>query len=643
MMQHDDHRLIYRYDGEQVWIEPWGPDAFRIRATKAHVMPSEAWALEEKLFSISSAPQLSIADDGSATITNGNAKACISKRGKITVINSRGRVVLEEYARNRRDLLDAKCSAIEVEAREFKPLRGGDYHLTVRFESLDTDERIFGMGQYQLPHLDLKGLDLELAHRNSQASVPFALSSLGYGILWNNPAIGRVVFGKNTTSFEAYATKALDYWVVVADTPAQIVERYADVAGKAPMMPEHGLGFWQCKLRYETQDQLLEVAEEYRRRELPLDLIVVDFFHWPMQGEWNFDPVYWPDPEMLEQGFLVRTERGVRTNFEFEGQTVYYDPTNPDARQYVWNKAKENYYTKGVKTFWLDQAEPEYSVYDFDNYRYFLGPNLQVGNIYPRDYARTFFDGMRESGQENPVNLLRCAWAGSQKYGALVWSGDIASSWSSFRNQLAAGLNMGIAGLPWWTTDIGGFHGGIPEDESFRELFVRWFQWGTFCPVMRLHGDREPKSGNLSSSSGAPNEVWSYGPAVYEICRKYLLIREQLRSYTRRLMNEAHEKGSPVIRPLFYEFPNDPQCWKLGATQYMYGDAYLCCPVVEKDIRKMKVYLPILESEEQWTSFTEVQSEMRTWEGGSTVEVDCPLELMPVFVRKSRAQMTLER
>ncbi|KAJ0363481.1 hypothetical protein COL154_005627 [Colletotrichum chrysophilum] len=673
MMQHDDHRLIYRYDGEQVWIEPWGPDAFRIRATKAHVMPSEAWALEEKPSSISSAPQLSIADDGSATITNGNAKACISKRGKITVINSSGKVVLEEYARNRRDLLDAKCSAIEVEAREFKPLRGGDYHLTMRFESLDTDERIFGMGQYQLPHLDLKGLDLELAHRNSQASVPFALSSLGYGILWNNPAIGRVVFGKNTTSFEAYATKVLDYWVVVADTPAQIVERYADVAGKAPMMPEHGLGFWQCKLRYETQDGLLEAAEEYRRRELPLDLIVVDFFHWPMQGEWKFDPVYWPDPadamikrlnalgvelmvsiwptvdqrssnfqEMLEQGFLVRTERGVRTNFEFEGQTVYYDPTNPDARRYVWNKAKENYYTKGIKTFWLDQAEPEYSVYDFDNYRYFLGPNLQVGNIYPRDYARTFFDGMRESGQENPVNLLRCAWAGSQKYGALVWSGDIASSWSSFRNQLAAGLNMGIAGLPWWTTDIGGFHGGIPEDESFRELFVRWFQWGTFCPVMRLHGDREPKSGNLSSSSGAPNEVWSYGPAVYEICRKYLLIREQLRSYTRRLMAEAHEKGSPVIRPLFYEFPNDAQCWKLAATQYMYGDAYLCCPVVEKDMRKMKVYLPILESEEQWTSFTDVQSEMRTWEGGSTVEVDCPLELMPVFVRKSRAQMTLE-
>lgn len=138
------------------------------------------------------------------------------------------------------------------------------------------------------------------------------------------------------------------------------------------------------------------------------------------------------------------------------------------------------------------------------------------------------------------MNLLRCAWAGSLKYGALVWSGDIASSFDSMRNQLAAGLNMGIAGIPWWTTDIGGFHGGDPNDPAFRELFVRWFQWGTFCPVMRLHGDREPRqpqfgtTGGASCCSGAANEVWSYGEEVYEICRKYMNIREQMRSYTRK-------------------------------------------------------------------------------------------------------------
>jgi alpha-D-xyloside xylohydrolase len=191
---------------------------------------------------------------------------------------------------------DPKCSALEVEAREFRPNVGGDFKLTARFESLDPKEKLYGMGQYQQPYLDIKGHQLELAHRNSQASVPFLLSSRGYGFLWNNPAIGKAVLGKNIISFEALSTKALDYWIVAGDSPAEIVESYAGVTGKVPMMPEYGLGFWQCKLRYQTQEELLEVAREYKRRELPIDLIVIDFFHWPKQGDWKFDTTYWSDP-----------------------------------------------------------------------------------------------------------------------------------------------------------------------------------------------------------------------------------------------------------------------------------------------------------------------------------------------------------
>jgi alpha-D-xyloside xylohydrolase len=174
----------------------------------------------------------------------------------------------------------------------------GNYRLAARFECVDPDEKIYGMGQYQQPYLNLKGMDLELAHRNSQASVPFAVSSLGYGFLWNNPAVGRATFGKHTMTFEAHSTTTLDYWVVAGEKrrPKDLVEAYAAVTGKVPMMPEYGLGFWQCKLRYQTQEELLEVAREYRRRELPLDVIVCDFFHWPLQGEWRFDPTYWPDP-----------------------------------------------------------------------------------------------------------------------------------------------------------------------------------------------------------------------------------------------------------------------------------------------------------------------------------------------------------
>lgn len=358
-------------------------------------------------------------------------------------------------------------------------------------------------------------------------------------------------------------------------------------------------------------------------KEMKIELMVSI---WPTvdKNSENFD-------EMLEKGLMVRHDRGVRISMEGEGNPIHFDPTNPAAREYVWNKVKQNYYSKGIKTFWLDEAEPEYSVYDFDTFRYHAGTNLSLGNIYPVEYARAFYEGMEAAGQENIVNLLRCAWAGSQKYGALVWSGDIASSWSSFRNQLAAGLNMGIAGIPWWTTDIGGFHGGDPNDEAFRELFVRWFQWGAFCPVMRLHGDREPRqpqygtTGGAHCASGAANEVWSYGEDVYKICEKYLQIRESLREYTRKLMEDAHEKGSPLMRPCFYDFPEDKRCWEVE-TQYMYGEKYLCCPVLNTGQRKMSVYFP---SGQKWKSWDGTQE----YESGKEVEVDCSIDWMPVFVR----------
>jgi alpha-D-xyloside xylohydrolase len=292
MLSSKDGRVVYTYDSEQVWLEAWGHDAIRVRATKTSSMPTENWALLEPS---ENKAEIDVSD-ASATLVNGKIKATITKRGKITIWNSNGKLLLEEYTRHRRDLTDPKCSALEVEAREFKPNIGGDYRLMARFESLDPKEKIYGMGQYQQPFLDVKGSQLELAHRNSQASVPFAVSSRGYGFLWNNPSIGNAIFGKNIMSFEALSTKALDYWVVAGDTPAQIVEAYASATGKVPMMPEYGLGFWQCKLRYQTQDELLEVAREYKRRKLPIDLIVADFFHWPAQGDWKFDKTYWPDP-----------------------------------------------------------------------------------------------------------------------------------------------------------------------------------------------------------------------------------------------------------------------------------------------------------------------------------------------------------
>ncbi len=658
MIRHEKDKIIYHYDAEELWIEPWGKDSVRIRATKSSFIPERKWALLEP-----EPVNCTVrADENGADLVNGKIRVHLTSSGKITIYNQNDKLLLEEYWRNRKDVTDPKCSAVEIEAREFKPNIGGKYHLTVRFESLDREEKIYGMGQYQQPYLNLKGTDLEMAQRNSQASVPFAVSSLGYGVLWNNPGVGRAVFGKNIMSFENYAVEVMDYWVTAGDTPAEIVEAYGRAAGTVPMMPEYGLGFWQCKLRYQTQEELLEVAREYKKRKLPIDVIVIDFFHWPKQGEWKFDPVYWPDPdgmirelkemgielmvsvwptvdresenydEMLEKGYLVRTERGYRTGLDFQGTTVHFDATNPQAGEYVWRKIEKNYYDRGIKIFWLDEAEPEYTVYDFDNYRYYLGTDLEVGNIYPLEYAKIFYEGMKRRGQKNIVNLIRCAWAGSQRYGALVWSGDIASSFESMRNQLVAGLNIGLSGIPWWTTDIGGFHGGNPEDPAFQELFVRWFQWGTFCPVMRLHGDREPRqpqqghSGGASCCSGAPNEVWSYGEKVYHICRKYMKLRENMRDYSRKLMQEAHEKGTPVMRTLFYEFPEDKICWTIE-DEYFYGGDILVAPVFEPGAKWRRVYLP------DGADWKDAESG-KVYSGGQTIEVPVDLETIPYFIRR---------
>ena len=656
----EKNTLKFHYDAEELWIEPWGKNSFRVRATKMAEMGLENWALEMPVEDLTAEIKI---EDNFAEIRNGKIRAVISKYGKMTFYNQKGEILLDEYLRNRIDKFADYCSALDIEAREFKPIIGGDYQLSVRFVS-DPKEKIYGMGQYQQPHLNLKGTDLELAHRNSQASVPFLLSSLGYGFLWNNPGVGRATFGTNITTWEAFSTKQMDYWITAGDTPAEIEEAYANATGKVPMMPDYAMGFWQCKLRYQTQEELLEVAREYKKRGLPISVIVIDYFHWPLQGDWRFDEKYWPDPdamikelkemgielmvsiwptvdyrsenfqEMKEKGYLIRTERGFRIVMDFQGNTIHYDATNPDAREYVWQKAKKNYYDKGVKTFWLDEAEPEYSVYDFENYRYHMGPNVQIGNLYPKLYAKTFYDGMTAEGQENVINLLRCAWAGSQKYGALVWSGDIHSSFASLRNQFAAGLNMGLAGITWWTTDIGGFHGGDPTNPDFRELLVRWFEYGTFCPVMRLHGERVPLKDPIGTYggglcvSGADNEVWSFGEEAYEILKYYLELRERMKPYITELMEAAHMKGSPVMRPLFYDIPEDPKCWDVN-DEYMFGPDVLVAPVMHAKMTSRKVYLP---EGSRWTNYWTGE----TLEGGQETEVATPLSQIPLFTRNGR-------
>lgn len=547
-----------------------------------------------------------------------------------------------------------------------KPLMGTDaFELTARFEAFD-DEKIFGMGQYQEKNLNKKGAVLELAHRNSQASVPFMVSSRGYGFLWNNPAIGTAVFGTNKTEWHAKSTEKMDYFITAGDTPAEIEKQYTDAVGRTPMMPEYGLGYWQCKLRYRTQEEVLAVAREHKRRGLPMDAIVIDFFHWTLQGDFRFEPRDWPDPErmvrelkelgietvvsvwptidersenfgpMSEKGYLVTADRGSQNHMTWMGNTVFYDATHPGAQKFVWEKCRENYYSKGIRCFWLDEAEPEYGSYDFDNYRYDAGPALQCSNIYPLGYAKGFYEGLKAEGEKEILSLVRCAWAGSQKYAVVTWSGDIYSSFRSMREQLQAGLNMGMAGIPWWTSDIGGFLGGDISDRSFQELLVRWFEWGAFCPVFRMHGERSPWeerekefiNGVRQLTSGQDNEVWSFGEENYRILSRYLWIRERLRPYIRECMQEASRSGAPVMRPLFFDFPEDAKAWETEDC-YMFGPDLLVAPVMEEGARTRKLYLP---SGCRWKdAYTGTM-----YEGGQTVEVEAPLDVIPVMVREGK-------
>ncbi len=681
-LQQENNKLIIAEGLSEVWIEPWGMNGLRVRMTKEAVMDTKDWALTEKVEDCKATivfNEIDVTDPWykeeaykayhmkatEASITNGKITAKVSHEGWISYYNQKGELLTAEYWRNR-NRLNRYCVPLRIDARELKPIAGSsDYTLMARFEAFD-DEKIFGMGQYQDRQLNKKGALLELAHRNSQASVPFMISSRGYGLLWNNPAIGTAHFGTNKTEWYAQRTKKLDYYITAGDTPSEIEEQYSAVTGRTPMMPEYGLGYWQCKLRYRNQEELLSVAREHKRRGLPMDAIVVDFFHWTRQGDFKFEPRDWPDPEamvkelkemgietvvsvwptideksenfaeMADRGYLVHADRGNENHMTWMGNTIFYDATHPGAQQFVWERCKEHYYNKGIRCFWLDEAEPEYGPYDFDNYRYYEGPALMCTNIYPAMYAKGFYDGLKAEGETEILSLVRCAWAGSQKYGVLTWSGDIYSSFRAMREQLQAGLNMGIAGIPWWTSDIGGFLGGDIKDKAFQELLVRWFAWGAFCPVFRMHGERSPWyereeefiNGVRQLTSGQDNEVWSFGEDNYEILKQFLFIREHLRPYIRACMKTASDKGEPVMRPMFFDFPKDTKCWEVE-DQYMFGPDLLVAPVMEAGMKERQVYLP------EGTKWVDAYTK-QTYEGGQVITTPTPLEVIPVMMREGK-------
>ena len=657
----EGNRIIWETAGELVYIEPYGRDAIRFRSSKSlRIDEALNWTLEEP-----ASPEGVIieADDEKACMTNGKIQVTITGDGTVTYRNTRtGKVLLEEY------WIDGRVHTAPLRrAREYRVTSGNQFKISLYFKA-EPGEHFYGMGQDANDCFDLKGSTVELLQKNGKCTIPYTYSSRGYGFIWNNPAIGRAEFVNNHTMWHVQCAKQIDYVIIAGDTPGEINEKFTAITGRAPMLPEWAAGFWQCKLRYETQKELLQVAREYKRRGLPISVIVIDYFHWTMQGEWKFDPEKWPDPKamvselesmgiklmvsiwptidprsenyayMREHNYILRGERGVDVVFMFFGPQTYVDTTHPGAREFFWSRAKKNYYDYGIRTFWLDEAEPEMRPYDYDNVRMYLGNGEEVSNIYCVGFAKAFYDGLKAQGEE-VCNLVRCAWLGSQRYGVVLWSGDIASTFDSLRKQLKAGLNVAMCGIPWWTTDIGGFINGDPESEEFRELMIRWFEFGVFCPIFRLHGFRLPYpvrdilNPDGYCGSGGPNEVWSFGEEAYEIIRRYMYVREELKPYIMGQMKLASEDGTPVMRPLFYDFCGDKNVYDIG-DEYMFGPDLLVAPVVELGARKRMVYLP------EGCRWKDAGTGM-VYDGGTRIEADAPLDTIPLFLKED-ARLSLQ-
>lgn len=638
---------------ETLRIEPWGPDAVRVRARLGGPVrdglpgallaePPPAGAVAVKTGA------------GLATFTCGALTAEVTVEGQLRFLRTS----------SGEELLAEERAHFWWPGPRLYTATGNGYHrLEQRFAAY-AGERLYGLGQHQHGLLDQKGAVIDLVQRNAEVSIPVLTSSRGYTLLWNNPAIGRVELAENGTRWVADSARQIDYWITAGD-PAAALRRYAAVTGLPPMLPEWAAGFWQCKLRYRTQEELLSVAREYRRRGLPVSAIVCDFFHWTHLGDWRFEPAEWPDPaamtrelkelgirlmvsvwpsvsplsenyDVMEQrGYLIGTEHGPVAHADWPDRGVpgpvhvaFYDATNPAAREFVWSRVKENYLAPyGISAYWLDACEPEIKPGFQANLRYHAGPGLEVGNLYPRENARAFYEGLRAAGagEDEVLTLSRSAWAGSQRYGAAVWSGDIGTDFATLRRQLAAGLNMAMSGIPWWHTDIGGFHGGNPEDPAYREVLVRWFQFGALSPIMRLHGNREPGTPLGPAVTGGPNEVWSYGEEAGEILAWYLRLRERLAPYLLTQMRVAYEEGVPPMRPLFVEFPGDARAWEV-ADAYLLGPDLLVAPVLEAGARERAVYLPVgARWADAWTG--------EAYEGGQPVTVPAPLARIPLFLR----------
>lgn len=639
---------------QRVRVEAWGSGTIRVRATMAEAWrpPAEELVLREPCTDGKSATRVT---DAGFEVEAGNLTCRVeTATGRLSFSRSGADApLLEEVSGN------PQYPFVWPLNRDFTA-RGGDlWRIEARFVA-PAGERFLGLGQHRHGLWDQKGSVVDLFQRNGEINLPLLISDRGYGFLWLQPGVGRVELATNHTRWVAEGAYELDY-LVFEGGPAQVLHDYARATGFPSAFPAWAAGFWQSKLRYRNQAEVLGVARKYHERGLPLAVIVVDFMHWEHQGDFDWDHAHWPDPAAMvrdlrawgvetvvsiwptaqprsrnwttlqDHGLLVGTRRGLEMVHHFTDagelpdrvDLAYLDMSNGRTAAFLWEQVRSHYVAAGVKGFWLDTCEPEMFFYHHDHLRFSAGPGEAVANRYPFWHQNCFNHGLREAGEAAPLMLCRSAWIGSQRLGAAVWSGDIPSTWEMLAISVRAGLQMALSGIPWWTTDIGGFSGGDPEDPSFRELLLRWFAFGTFCPIMRLHGQREPV--DADQLTGSDNEIWSFGSDAETVMTRYLHLRAALVPYILEEMEEVQRSGCPMMRPLVLDYQRERTAWEC-TDQYLFGRGLLVAPVTERGATSRNVWLP---PGEEWTH---AWSGERV-DGGQIQRVKAPLMEIPVFLR----------
>jgi alpha-D-xyloside xylohydrolase len=515
-----------------------------------------------------------------------------------------------------------------------------------RFTNMwDTQEAFYGLGQHQAGVFNYRGESVDISQDNTNISVPLLLSSNGYGIFWNNGS--RTRFNNrfvHALYISSEMADSIDYYFIYGPDFDNIVASYRELTGQAPLFGKWAYGYWQCKNRYDSQQELESIAKKYRDLHIPLDNIVQDWFWWNIMGDPVFNKNY-PDPkamvetlhkehvhlmvsvwpyfrpgspvyeDMEKRGYFI--DKMKVSGFHPAGMALY-DAFNPEARKYYWKLIDDALFKIGVDAWWLDTTEPETEGLETNllvTHRVALGNGARYANEFPLLTTTGVYEGQRaESDQKRVFILTRSGYAGIQRSSAAVWSGDVDPNWETFRRQIPAGLNLSVSGVPYWTTDIGGFVVANPDDAKYRELYVRWFQFGTFCPIFRAHGTRTTNQ----------NEIWSYGPDAQKILTAYDQLRYRLMPYIYSIAWKTTSDGYTILRPLVMDFREDTRAQNIS-DEFLFGPAILVNPVTEPGATSRRVYLP----EAIWYDF---------WRGtripgARAIDAPAPLDQLPLFVR----------